>query len=131
MVSRKGRTVYAEVGVWWGEKTQAIHLAPPKSKASEVETFHVAVRPEPEKPSGHPYLSRELDSASGSWARRLRGRKERARPSACRSFRKESRPARPRLRNESNSETGPDPVSPDWADSARFLLSYKLLEAEL
>lgn len=59
-VSRKGRTVYAEVGFWWDERDRAIHVAVPPSKAGEVETFHVAVRSDPEKPSGHPYLFREL-----------------------------------------------------------------------
>ena len=57
---RGGKTVYAEVGFWWDERTKAIHLALPPSKAGEVETFHVAVRPEPEKPSGHPSPFREL-----------------------------------------------------------------------
>ena len=56
-VSKKGRSVTLQVSFWWDRKDMAIHLT---TNDPKVETFHVAVRNDPNKPSGHPYLFREL-----------------------------------------------------------------------
>jgi len=53
-VSKKGRTVYLEVGFWL-EKDGSIHLA-----AKGVPRFHVAINEEPNKRNGHPTLFRRL-----------------------------------------------------------------------
>lgn len=56
-LSSKGKSVALEMAFWWNEKDGAIHLV---SNEAEAETFHVAVRADASKPSGHPYLFREL-----------------------------------------------------------------------
>jgi hypothetical protein len=55
-LSSKGRSVSMEVSFWIREDG-AIHLT---SNDPDVKTFYVVVRPDPAKPSGHPYLFREL-----------------------------------------------------------------------
>jgi hypothetical protein len=55
--STKGRRVKLEVSFWWDPKGKAIHLT---SNDPGAKTFAVAVREDPSKPSGHPYLFREL-----------------------------------------------------------------------
>lgn len=55
-VSRKGKSVYAEVG-FWREKDGSIHLS-----AKGVRGFHVAINLDPKKPNGHPTLYRRLDA---------------------------------------------------------------------
>ena len=56
-LSKKGKSVALELAFWWDEADKAIHLA---SNDAEVDTLHVAVRSDGTKPSGHPYLFREL-----------------------------------------------------------------------
>ena len=56
-LSKKGQSVAVEVAFWWVPKDKAIHLA---SNDPEAESLHVAIRADPNKPSGHPYLFREL-----------------------------------------------------------------------
>jgi hypothetical protein len=55
-LSSKGRSLTMEVSSWMMEDG-AIHLT---SNDPDVRTFYVVVRPDPAKPSGHPYLFREL-----------------------------------------------------------------------
>jgi hypothetical protein len=55
-LSEKGRTVIMELGFWMNDDG-TIHLT---GNDPEVETFHVAIRQDPAKNSGHPYLYREL-----------------------------------------------------------------------
>lgn len=53
-VSKKGRSVYLEIGFWL-EKDGSIHLA-----AKGVPGFHVAVNQDPQRRNGHPTLFRRL-----------------------------------------------------------------------
>lgn len=55
-LSRKGKSVAIEIAFWLTDDG-AIHVA---TNDKEADTFHVAVRSDPTKPSGHPYLYREL-----------------------------------------------------------------------
>lgn len=57
-VSKTGRTVHLEVRFWWDESDQAIHLT--HGDPEGPKSFHVAVRADGTKPSGQPYLFREL-----------------------------------------------------------------------
>ena len=50
------RSVVLEIAFW--RDGNAIHVA---SNDPATRTFHVAVRADGSKPSGHPYLYRELD----------------------------------------------------------------------
>lgn len=54
----KPRSVWMEVGFWMDARG-TIHLA---TNDPEAKTFHVAVRNDPGKPSGHPMLYRRLKS---------------------------------------------------------------------
>jgi hypothetical protein len=57
-ISAKGkRSVTLKLSFWWSETDNAIHLT---TNDPAVKTFHVAVRKDKSKPSGHPYLFREL-----------------------------------------------------------------------
>jgi hypothetical protein len=56
-LSQKGKSVILEVAFWWDEQDHAVHVV---GNDPEPTTFHVAVRNDPAKPSGHPYLFREL-----------------------------------------------------------------------
>jgi hypothetical protein len=58
-LSTKGKSVSLEVSFWWVPKDNAIHIAT-NDKDPGADTFHVAIRDEPSKPSGQPYLFREL-----------------------------------------------------------------------
>lgn len=49
--------VELQVQFWWEAKDKAIHIATNDPRAG---TFHVAVRNDRSKPSGQPYLFREL-----------------------------------------------------------------------
>ncbi len=49
------KSVAMEIAFW--RHRDVIHIA---SNDRETKTFHVAVRDDPSKPSGHPYLYREL-----------------------------------------------------------------------
>jgi len=55
-LSAKGKSVAIEMSFWMTEDG-AIHLV---SNDRDAPTFHVAVRDKKSKPSGHPYLYREL-----------------------------------------------------------------------
>lgn len=55
-LSEKGESVSMELALWMSGDG-AIHLA---SNDPEARTFHIDVRHDPSKPSGHPYLYREL-----------------------------------------------------------------------
>jgi hypothetical protein len=56
--SVKGKkSVIGEMWFWWNPRTKAIHLT---TNDPDAPTFHVAIRDNPTKPSGHPYLFREL-----------------------------------------------------------------------
>lgn len=60
-ISKKGKAgakpkaVHVEISFW--QKGNAIHVA---CNDPAVSTFHIAVRSDPTKPSGHPMLYREL-----------------------------------------------------------------------
>lgn len=56
-ISSKGNSVSLEVLFWWDASDKAIHVA---TNDPDAPTFHIAVRPDKSKPSGHPYLFREL-----------------------------------------------------------------------
>ena len=56
-VSSKGNSVSLEILFWWDAKDKAIHMA---TNDPDAPTFHVAIRADKEKPSGQPYLFREL-----------------------------------------------------------------------
>jgi len=53
---KKPRSVFLEVAFW--KDGDAIHVA---SNDPEVPTFHIMVRADGSKKSGHPYLYRELE----------------------------------------------------------------------
>ncbi len=53
-ISRKGKSVYLQVGFWLGEEG-TIHLT-----GHEVDGFHVKVNADPAKPNGHPTLYKRL-----------------------------------------------------------------------
>jgi len=55
-LSAKGKSVALEVAFWLTDDG-AIHLV---ANEPDAPSFHVAVRDDPQKPSGHPYLYREL-----------------------------------------------------------------------
>lgn len=55
--ARGKKSVTLEVSFWWDQKDKAIHLV---GKDAETKTFSVAIRDDPSKPSGQPYLFREL-----------------------------------------------------------------------
>lgn len=53
-LSKKGKSVHFEVGIWC-DKKDIIHVT-----CNEIDDFHIAVNPEPERPNGHPTLYRRL-----------------------------------------------------------------------
>ena len=55
-LSKKGESVALEIAFWM-TPDGTIHVA---SNDPEAEGFHVSVAADPAKPSGHPYLYREL-----------------------------------------------------------------------
>jgi hypothetical protein len=56
-LSEKGHSVKFEAACWWSERTKSIHLTVP---TAPDESFHVNVRADGSKESGHPSLYREL-----------------------------------------------------------------------
>jgi hypothetical protein len=56
---QKPKSTYLEVAIWRAPGGTAIHLA--TNDPGAPSTFHVMVRRDPAKTSGHPYLWRELD----------------------------------------------------------------------
>lgn len=59
---RKARSVYLEIAFW--RDGEAIHIA--HNDPEGPSSFHVAVRKDGSKPSGHPYLYRELSKCLDS-----------------------------------------------------------------
>jgi hypothetical protein len=55
---QKPKSTYLEIALWRAPGGTAIHVA---SNDPAAPTFHVIVRKDPAKASGHPYLWRELD----------------------------------------------------------------------
>ena len=53
--SKPGKTVYLEIGVWYNEDQESIHIT-----AKGVDGFHTTVNRNPESKRGHPNLFDKL-----------------------------------------------------------------------
>ena len=53
--SGPGKSVYLEIGIWYDEQQEAIHIT-----AKDIPDFHTTVRRKPESKRGHPNLFDKL-----------------------------------------------------------------------
>ncbi|MCY4463470.1 MAG: hypothetical protein OXC26_24210 [Albidovulum sp.] len=53
--SKPGNSIYFEIGVWYNEKKNSIHIT-----ARDVHGFHTTVRQDPKLKRGHPNLFGKL-----------------------------------------------------------------------
>jgi hypothetical protein len=58
-LSSKGNALSLEINFWWDAEDNAIHIGS-NDKDPGSGSFMVAIRADESKPSGHPYLFREL-----------------------------------------------------------------------